>query len=94
MMSGANHELWDPTIFWLFNSACCLAMLDHVGFTDLKIISNDPNPFVVSGRSPEQGLASHQIKPKRRGVNVVVGAQSLPFFKPAGVGIVSRGETS
>ena len=53
MMSGAQSELYDPTIFWLFNSACCLAMLDHVGFTDLKIISNDPNPFVVSGRSPE-----------------------------------------
>jgi tRNA (mo5U34)-methyltransferase len=54
MMSGANHESWDPTIFWLFNSVCCLAMLDHVGFTDLRIISDDPKPFVVSGRSPEQ----------------------------------------
>jgi tRNA (mo5U34)-methyltransferase len=54
MMSGAKHELWDPTIFWLFNSACCLAMLDHLGFTDAKIISNDPKPFVVSARSPEQ----------------------------------------
>ena len=53
MMSGASNELWDPTIFWLFNSACCLAMLDHVGFTDMKIISNDPKPFVVSARSPE-----------------------------------------
>ena len=62
MMSGARNELYDPTIFWLFNSACCLAMLDHVGFTDLKIISNDPNPFVVSGRSPEcsPGVAPDQ----------------------------------
>jgi len=53
MMSGSNKELYDPTIFWLFNSACCLAMLDHVGFTDSKIISHDPAPFVVSARSPE-----------------------------------------
>jgi len=54
MMSGANHELFDPTVFWLFNSQCCLAMLDHVGFTDFKIVSNDPQPFVVHARVPEQ----------------------------------------
>ena len=53
MMSGSKNELFDPTIFWLFNSACCLAMLDHVGFTDMKIVSTDPHPFVVSARSPE-----------------------------------------
>ena len=56
MMSGSKNELFDPTIFWLFNSACCLAMLDHVGFTDMKIISTDPHPFVVSARSPELAL--------------------------------------
>jgi 2-polyprenyl-3-methyl-5-hydroxy-6-metoxy-1,4-benzoquinol methylase len=54
MMSGANQELFDPTVFWLFNGQCCLAMLDHVGFTDLKIISNDPQPFVAHGRVPER----------------------------------------
>jgi len=54
MMSGINQELFDPTVFWLFNSACCLAMLDHVGFTDMKIISTDPNPFVISARSPSR----------------------------------------
>jgi tRNA (mo5U34)-methyltransferase len=51
--SGANQELYDPTVFWLFNSACCLAMMDHVGFTDLKVLSNDPQ-FVISARSPHQ----------------------------------------
>jgi tRNA (mo5U34)-methyltransferase len=55
-MSGAKNELWDPTVFWLFNSACCLAMLDHVGFTDLKILSTDPNPFVISAKSPERSI--------------------------------------
>ena len=62
MMSGGEQELFDPTVFWLFNSACCLAMLDHVGFTDLKVLSTDPFPFVVSaavsepsaGRPPDQ----------------------------------------
>ena len=54
MMSGANQELFDPTVFWLFNSACCLAMLDHVGFTDLQILATDPNPFVVSAPSVDQ----------------------------------------
>ena len=53
IMSGKNQELFDPTVFWLFNSACCLAILDHVGFTDLRIISTDPNPFVISSRVPD-----------------------------------------
>jgi tRNA (mo5U34)-methyltransferase len=51
MMSGKNNELFDPTVFWLFNSTCCLAMLDHVGFRNLTILSTDPYPFVVSARS-------------------------------------------
>jgi tRNA (mo5U34)-methyltransferase len=54
LMSGSNHELFDPTVFWLFNSACCLGMLDLVGFTDLKIVSTAPNPFVVSAKNAGQ----------------------------------------
>jgi len=54
ILSGNNKELYDPTVFWLFNSVCCLAMLDHVGFTDLKVVSDDPKPFVVSARSPQR----------------------------------------
>jgi tRNA (mo5U34)-methyltransferase len=53
IMSGDDKQLFDPTVFWLFNSTCCLAMLDHVGFTDLRVISNDPQPFVVHARVPE-----------------------------------------
>ena len=62
MMSGGNKELYDPTVFWIFNSACCLAMLDHVGFTDMKIISTDPHPFVIKARSPvlEPGCPPNQ----------------------------------
>lgn len=54
MASGKSGEHFDPTIFWLFNSTCCLAMLDHVGFNDLEILSTDPHPFVVRARSPQQ----------------------------------------
>jgi hypothetical protein len=54
MKSGTDKTLFDPTVFWLFNDECCLAMLDHVGFTDLKIVSCNPQPFVVSARSPHQ----------------------------------------
>lgn len=52
VMSGSQGELFDPTVFWLFNSACCLAMLDHVGFTDVKVVSNAPQPFVARASSP------------------------------------------
>ena len=52
MASGKSGEHFDPTVFWLFNSACCLAMLDHLGFTDLEILSTDPHPFVVRACSP------------------------------------------
>jgi tRNA (mo5U34)-methyltransferase len=53
MLSGPQGEHFDPTVFWLFNGACCVAMLDHVGFTELEILSRDPYPFVMRARSPE-----------------------------------------
>lgn len=53
MLSGPHGEHYDATVFWLFNSACCVAMLDHVGFTDLEIVSRTPYPFVMRARSPE-----------------------------------------
>jgi len=53
MLSGPQGEHFDPTVFWLFNSACCVGMLDHVGFTDLEIVSSNPHPFVMRARVPE-----------------------------------------
>jgi tRNA (mo5U34)-methyltransferase len=53
MLSGPEGEHFDPTVFWLFNPTCCVAMLDHVGFTDLDILSTHPYPFVMRARSPE-----------------------------------------
>lgn len=55
LLSGANKELYDPTIFWLFNSACCIAMLDGVGFEDISIVSDQPHPFVARATSPHPG---------------------------------------
>jgi tRNA (mo5U34)-methyltransferase len=52
LLSGAKKELWDPTVFWLFNSAACLAMLEHVGFTGVEALTEDPLPFVARARSP------------------------------------------
>src|SRR5256714_5572842 len=53
MLSGPQGEHFDPTVFWLFNSTCCAAMLDHLGFTGLEILSRDPHPFVMRAQSPE-----------------------------------------
>jgi tRNA (mo5U34)-methyltransferase len=53
MLSGKEGEHFDPTVFWLFNGACCTAMLDHVGFADPEIVSQDPYPFVMRARVPE-----------------------------------------
>jgi tRNA (mo5U34)-methyltransferase len=67
LMSGANNEHFDPTVFWLFNSMACVAMLDSLGFEDIETVSADPNPFVLrakaaadnigTGRPPNQVLA-------------------------------------
>jgi tRNA (mo5U34)-methyltransferase len=53
MLSGTQGEHFDPTVFWLFNGTCCVAMLDHVGFKDPEILSQGPHPFVMRARVPE-----------------------------------------
>jgi tRNA (mo5U34)-methyltransferase len=52
-MSGSDHRTYDPTNFWFFNSACCVAMLDSVGFTNIEIVSGEPHPFVIRARAAE-----------------------------------------
>jgi tRNA (mo5U34)-methyltransferase len=52
--SGPKQEQFDPTVFWLFNGACCVAMLDHVGFTDLKVVSDTPGPFVMTASAADR----------------------------------------
>ncbi len=52
LMSGKEHELWDPTVFWVFNGAACLQLIEAVGFVEAEVLSSEPNPFVVRARSP------------------------------------------
>ncbi len=51
LLSGDDR--FDPRVFWLFDSACCAAILDHVGFVELEILWTDPHPFVMKARSPK-----------------------------------------
>ena len=62
IMSGRNEENFDPTVFWLFNSACCVAMLDHVGFNNIETVSDDPQRFVLRAEVPivERGYPVNQ----------------------------------
>jgi tRNA (mo5U34)-methyltransferase len=53
ILSGPNSRYFDPTVFWLFNNTCCIAMLEHVGFKNVQVVSDSPNPFVASADSPE-----------------------------------------
>ena len=55
LMSGSDETSWDPTVFWFFNSKCCVDMIGAVGFNDVEIVSPHPQPFVVRAESPTQG---------------------------------------
>lgn len=55
VMSGKDKTRWDPTVFWLFNSKCCIDMVEAVGFEDVQVISPHPQPFVLTARSPTPG---------------------------------------
>jgi len=62
-MSGKDGESYDPTVFWLYNPAACIAMLDHVGFIGTEVLSNDPNPFVLRARvqAARPGIPPNQM---------------------------------
>ena len=34
-----DNPSYDPTCFWFPNPACCIGMLEHVGFKEVKRIS-------------------------------------------------------
>jgi len=62
IMSGTDKQSFDPTVFWLFNSACCVAMLDHLGFKNIETVSEDPQPFVLTAEAAaiERGYPVNQ----------------------------------
>lgn len=60
-----NERFFDPTIFWLPNRTCVLAMVDSVGFVDVELVSDDPRiSIVVRAKSPNiaRGEAPDQMK--------------------------------
>jgi tRNA (mo5U34)-methyltransferase len=54
MMSGREYEIWDPTVFWIFNGAGAKALVEAAGFTAIETLSSHPHPFVIRARSPVQ----------------------------------------
>lgn len=61
----ADNRSLDPTCFWFPNFACCVAMLQHVGFQDAKRISIDaPTGGVFTARAAAQkrGLPPDDMK--------------------------------
>ena len=44
----------DPTCFWFPNVAACKAMLEHVGFQEVEMISPNPRRGVFRGKAPVQ----------------------------------------
>ncbi len=52
MQSGTVEKpLYDPTVFWMPNSACVKAMLEHVGFRRIEFLNADAG-VVYRARSP------------------------------------------
>lgn len=64
LMSGANKECWDPTVFWLFNEKACVDMIGAVGFENIEVVSATPKPFVVRAEVPDKskGIPPDQTK--------------------------------
>jgi len=58
LMSGTGSKDFDPTVFWLFNSMACVAMLDSLGFENIETVSVDPKPFVLRARAAAKNMAA------------------------------------
>lgn len=60
LMSGPQRELWDPTVFWFFNPAAALGLIEAAGFVDVEQVTRAPfvaraqSPVQSSGRAPDQ----------------------------------------
>lgn len=52
LASGTENKDFDPTVFWLFNSTACIAMLDSLGFEDIEVVNPGLEPFILRARAP------------------------------------------
>lgn len=61
----ADKPEHDPTCFWFPNVACCIAMLQHVGFVNVEqILTNAPVGAVCRGQVPrrQKGAPPDEMK--------------------------------
>lgn len=61
----ADKPEHDPTCFWFPNVACCIAMLQHVGFVNVEqIVTNAPVGAVCRGQAPtpQKGIPPDEMK--------------------------------
>lgn len=59
-----NQRSRDPTVFWRPNARCVIAMLEHVGFEQIQVLSRDQSiAIAVRASSPEvsPGTAPDQM---------------------------------
>jgi tRNA (mo5U34)-methyltransferase len=60
LMSGPRRELWDPTVFWFFNPAAALGLIEAAGFVEVEQVTRAPfvarakSPVQSAGRAPDQ----------------------------------------
>lgn len=74
MMSGKEQEIWDPTVFWIFNGAAARALIGAVGFTGVETLSSPPIPS-SSGHAARSGPpAGPQTPPSLPGHEEELGA--------------------
>lgn len=53
IQSGTTENpMFDPTVFWLPNVACTRALVSHVGFQNVEVLSTDKAGTVVHAQSP------------------------------------------
>lgn len=48
----ADNPMFDPTVFWLPNVACTRALVSHVGFQNVEVLSTDRAGTVLRAQSP------------------------------------------
>ena len=47
-----ENPMYDPTVFWLPNVACTRALVTHVGFQDVEVLSTDKAGTVLRAQAP------------------------------------------
>jgi tRNA (mo5U34)-methyltransferase len=58
-----EKRIWDPTVLWIPNAACVKSMLEHVGFNEIRKISDSAGlVFRARALQPSLGAAPDESK--------------------------------